>query len=104
VFAKGGHYAVSSLSQLSYEVVGLDWTIEPEKARAEVGENITLQGNLDPCGLYALPEDLDHLAKKMVEKFGRKRWIANLGHGIYPDIDPAHVEAFINAVHKHSKA
>lgn len=103
VFAKGGHYAVSSLSKLSYEVVGLDWTIDPIKARAEVGNDITLQGNFDPCGLYSSPEKLDLVVKRMVEKFGRKRWIANLGHGIYPDMDPDHVEAFISAVHKYTK-
>jgi len=94
---------VSSLSKLSYEVVGLDWTIDPVKARGEAEGNITFQGNFDPCGLYSPPEKLDQLVKRMVGQFGRSRWIANLGHGIYPDIDPEHVTAFIEAVHKHTK-
>jgi hypothetical protein len=33
VFAKGGHYALVSLSQIGYEVVGLDWTVDPEGSR-----------------------------------------------------------------------
>lgn len=103
IFAKGAHYALASLAALRYDVVGLDWTVDPIEARSRVGANITLQGNFDPCGLYASPEKLDPMVKEMVEKFGRKGWIANLGHGIYPDTDPDHVEAFISAVHKHTK-
>ena len=43
------------------------------------------------------------MVKRMVERFGRRRWIANLGHGVYPDMDPDHVAAFIDAVHKYTK-
>jgi uroporphyrinogen decarboxylase len=102
VFAKGGHYALSSLANSGYETVGLDWTIDPAQARQVVGPGVTLQGNLDPCALYAPVEELDKMTKEMVSKFGGQRWIANLGHGIYPDMDPGHLEVFIQAVHKHS--
>ena len=54
MFAKGAHFAVSSLSVIGYDVVGLDWTMDPEKARKETeGKGVTLQGNFDPCALYA---------------------------------------------------
>jgi len=102
VFAKGGHYALSSLAESGYETVGLDWTIKPQEARSIVGSGVTLQGNMDPCALYAPVEEIDRIVKKMVEQFGSQRWIANLGHGIYPDMDPDHLAAFIAAVHKHS--
>ena len=39
----------------------------------------------------------------MVERFGRDRYIANLGHGIYPDMDPSHLEVFVDAVHKYTR-
>merc|ERR550534_1707492 len=95
VFAKGGHYALESLGKSGYETVGLDWTIDPSAARAKVGDRVTLQGNLDPCALYAPKEEIEKIVKNMASRFGSQRWIANLGHGIYPDMDPDHLAAFI---------
>lgn len=102
VFAKGGHYALEDLSNSGYETIGLDWTIDPVLARRVVGDKVTLQGNFDPPALYSSVQDIDTAVKKMCEKFGTQRWIANLGHGIYPDMDPDHLGAFIAAVQKHS--
>ncbi|XP_010226429.1 PREDICTED: uroporphyrinogen decarboxylase [Tinamus guttatus] len=103
VFAKDAHYALADLACAGYEVVGLDWTIRPQDARAQIGKNITLQGNLDPCALYAPKEKIGELVKKMLEGFGTQRYIANLGHGLYPDMSPEHVGAFVEAVHAHSR-
>ncbi|XP_023333308.1 uroporphyrinogen decarboxylase [Eurytemora carolleeae] len=103
VFAKGAHYALAELGGSGYDVVGLDWTIDPTEARKLVGPNVTLQGNLDPCGLYAPSTDIEARVKMMVQQFGRDRWIANLGHGIYPDMDPESVETFVNSIHSHTK-
>ncbi|KAL0271201.1 UNVERIFIED_CONTAM: hypothetical protein PYX00_008373 [Menopon gallinae] len=99
VFAKGAHYAISDLSGIGCDVVGLDWTIIPSKARAETNNKITLQGNLDPCALYSESDCLREMAINMVKQFGKTGYIANLGHGIYPDVDPEKVKVFIDAVH-----
>lgn len=99
IFAKGAHYALEELANIGYEVVGIDWTVDPVQARKCVGPNITLQGNLDPCALYARPSDLIEYTCKMLNKFGKSRYIANLGHGIYPDMDPEHVKTFLKEVH-----
>ncbi|XP_022431269.1 uroporphyrinogen decarboxylase isoform X3 [Delphinapterus leucas] len=103
IFAKDGHFALEELAQAGYEVVGLDWTVAPEKARDCVGKTVTLQGNLDPCALYASEEEIGQLVQEMLNDFGPRRYIANLGHGLYPDMDPEHVGAFVDAVHKHSR-
>ncbi|MBN3302381.1 DCUP decarboxylase, partial [Amia calva] len=103
VFAKDGHYALEDLSQSQYEVVGLDWTIDPQAARKRAGGRVSLQGNLDPCALYAPKEKIGEMVKMMLEGFGTQRYIANLGHGLYPDMDPEHVGAFVEAVHSHSR-
>jgi len=103
VFAKGAHYALRELGESGYDVVGLDWTIDPVEARKIVGPNVTLQGNLDPCALYSPAESLQSTVQAMVQNFGRERWIANLGHGIYPDMDPESVKIFVDTVHSCSK-
>ena len=98
VFAKDGHYALPLLDDTAYDVVSLDWTLDPVKCR-EILPSKTLQGNLDPCALYSSKDDLENFTKSMIEKFGKKNYICNLGHGIYPDMDPEHVQWFINCVH-----
>ncbi|KAM8838964.1 uroporphyrinogen decarboxylase [Synchiropus picturatus] len=102
VFAKDAHYALEDLSQSYYEVIGLDWTIDPRSARERTGGKVSLQGNMDPCALYAPKERISDIVKKMLEDFGTRGHIANLGHGLYPDMDPENVGAFVEAVHQHS--
>uniref|UniRef100_A0A3B4GZ90 Uroporphyrinogen decarboxylase n=1 Tax=Pundamilia nyererei TaxID=303518 RepID=A0A3B4GZ90_9CICH len=103
VFAKDAHYALEELSQSNYEVVGLDWTIDPLSARECTGGKVSLQGNMDPCALYAPKERISDIVKKMLEGFGTRGYIANLGHGVYPDMEPENIGAFVEAVHQHSK-
>ncbi|XP_014249164.1 uroporphyrinogen decarboxylase [Cimex lectularius] len=102
IFAKGAHYALKELSQSGYEVVGVDWTVDPRRARELTDNSVTLQGNLDPCLLYAPQDFIKSSAQEMVKRFGMSKYIANLGHGIYPDMDPEHVETFLKAVHSSS--
>ncbi|XP_072023924.1 uroporphyrinogen decarboxylase-like [Amphiura filiformis] len=102
VFAKGAHYAIQELATLGYDVVSIDWTVEPELAKMHVREAITLQGNLDPCALYSSNEDLITYTKNMVKHFGTQQYIANLGHGVYPDMDPEKCKLFVDTVHKYS--
>ena len=47
-------------------------------------------------------EKLELIARDMCASFGTQRWIANLGHGIYPDMDPELVDIFIKAVQRYS--
>ncbi|XP_051553038.1 uroporphyrinogen decarboxylase-like isoform X2 [Myxocyprinus asiaticus] len=103
VFAKDGHYGLEDLSESGYEVVGLDWTIDPSSARVRTGGKVSLQGNMDPCSLYATKDHISEIVKRMLEGFGTKGYIANLGHGLYPDMDPENVGAFVDAVHTHSR-
>lgn len=99
VFTKSVHYALEDLAVSGYDVISLDWTMDPKQSRLRVGNEITLQGNLDPCCLYASPEDIKMEVEKMVRAFGQHRYIAGLGHGIYPDVDPSHLGTFIDCVH-----
>lgn len=97
IFAKGAWFALEDLGELNCEVIGLDWTIPPAFARARVGSDKVLQGNLDPCCLYAdAPAIVSH-THDMIRQFGRMH-IVNLGHGVYPDTPLEGVRAFVNAV------
>ena len=104
VFAKGAYYALEDLSETSYDVVGLDWTMDPRAARRRVDGKVALQGNMDPCMLFANPDAIRAEVKRMIEAFGPGNYIANLGHGMLPSHDPEHAGVFIDAVHEFSKA
>lgn len=100
VFAKGGGHSLDIQAQLGYETIGLDWTVDPIGARKIVGSNITLQGNLDPQDLYKTPEEIRKLTKEMALKFGKSRYICNLGHGITPKTPLESMAAFTEAIHE----
>lgn len=99
VFAKGANHALEALAATPFHVISIDWTIDPVEARNRVGDHVTLQGNMDPSALYADPDEIVRMAQDMVERFGKERYIANLGHGLYPDHDPDHVAVFVDAIH-----
>ncbi len=96
LFAKGAWFALEELAQLDCQVVGLDWNFPIEWARSRTGGK-ALQGNLDPCQLYAPPDQIERATIEMLERF-QEQHIANLGHGVYPDTPLEGVRAFVNAV------
>lgn len=102
LFAKGAHFAMKKMSLLDYDVLSLDWTMDPSCSRQLIGSNASIQGNLDPCALYGSFESIKDLARKMVDGFGTQRLIANLGHGIYPDHDPEALLTFVKEVQQYS--
>ena len=97
LFSKGAFFARKELGELSCDVVGLDWNMDIRESR-ELIPNKTLQGNLDPCVLYSPFSEVEKQTKAMVHAFGKERYIANLGHGVYPDTDPEKVKCFIETV------
>ena len=112
VFTKGGGLWLEAMSQLDCEVLGLDWTVNLGKARAQVGDKMALQGNLDPNVLFGNPAQVEAEAVKVLDSFGRPHLdmqtagpthIFNLGHGISQFTPPENVEVLVNAVHAHSR-
>ena len=103
IFAKGAHHGLTQLASAGYQVVSLDWTIDPRLARQLIGDGVTLQGNLDPAVLYASPDVIRTEVRKMLVGFGPRRHIANLGHGMQPGHDPAKVQVLVDAVREYSE-
>ena len=97
VFAKDAHYAVQKISKTSCNTIGLDWTINPSTARNN-SNGKTLQGNADPCLLYANEQTIVKETQNMLKAFGKKNYICNLGHGLYPDLDKEKVKLFVDVV------
>ena len=86
-----------------YDALGLDWQTDMALARSRVGDQVALQGNMDPVSLYASPEVIRGKVKTILEKYGTgSGHVFNLGHGILPDINPEHVKAMVDAVHEFS--
>ncbi|MEM9991742.1 MAG: uroporphyrinogen decarboxylase family protein [Bacteroidota bacterium] len=83
--------------ELNCNTLGLDWNTSPEYARTWTSDTKTLQGNLDPCQLYGTPEEIRVATQEMLQKFG-KNHIANLGHGVYPDIPVESIQCFVKTV------
>lgn len=102
VFSKGAFFARHELASLSCNTIGLDWTMDIKESRKIIGENKTLQGNLDPCALYGNFSLVKAETLKMLQSFENGRHIANLGHGVYPDTNPENVKCFIDTVKEYS--
>ncbi|RJP73217.1 MAG: uroporphyrinogen decarboxylase [Ignavibacteriales bacterium] len=99
VFAKGVHYKLNRLAKSGADVLGLDWTMDLGKVRKKTGDKVALQGNLDPCVLYADEDKIKEEIIKVLDSYGEgSGHIFNLGHGILPDIDPEKVKALVKYV------
>ncbi len=98
VFGKGCWFALEQMSQLPVSALGVDWTISPQMAREFTKFNVTLQGNFDPARLLSPISEIERLTKQMIDDFGSYKYIANLGHGILPNIPVDHARAFIDTV------
>lgn len=98
-FSKGTPYAYDRLaSATKYDCLGLDWQSDPVAVRRTVNGRVSLQGNFDSSAIYASPDIIYTQVKKMLAAFGTQKYVANFGHGCFPDMDPTHVNAFIKAV------
>ncbi|KAI0548301.1 uroporphyrinogen decarboxylase [Xylaria curta] len=101
VFAKGANQSLDSVCNLGYNVVGLDWLIDPADAvKARGDRKIVFQGNADPGILYGSRESISETVKQMVEGFGGGKggWIANLGHGITPFVKPDDLKFYLEEI------
>ncbi|KAA5534828.1 uroporphyrinogen decarboxylase [Taibaiella lutea] len=99
VFAKGAWHSLEEMAATGAAGLGIDWCIKPQVARAMAGDNIALQGNFDPAKLLAPIPQIEKEVKEMLDGFkGNSRYIANLGHGILPNVPVDHARAFVETV------
>ncbi|CAD6564471.1 MAG: Uroporphyrinogen decarboxylase in heme biosynthesis [Alectoria sarmentosa] len=102
VFAKGAWFALDELCESEYQVVGLDWLQDPAQAMDVAKGRVVLQGNMDPGVLYGGKEAITAAVEEMVKGFGggKQGWVANLGHGVQPGVDPEDLKFFFEEIHR----
>jgi len=98
IFAKGAWNSLPEMADTGAQGLGIDWCIEPTIARQLAGTHVTLQGNLDPAKLMSPIPQIKKDVKEMLEAFGSSRHIANLGHGMLPNVPVDHARAFVDTV------
>ena len=103
LFTKGGGNWLDEISNSGCNAVGLDWTIDISAARKIVGEDICLQGNLDPCALHGTEQSIKDAASKIIDSYGfGHKHIFNLGHGIDQFVNPDNLGILIKHVKEYS--
>ena len=98
VFSKGAWFALPALSKIGAAGLGIDWNTPPKLARDFVGNKICLQGNFDPAKLLSPIPTIIKETEIMIRSFGKKNYIANLGHGILPNVPVENAKAFVRTV------
>ena len=89
------------MAETGCDGLGLDWTIDIGEARARVGDQVALQGNMDPAVLYGTPERIREEVATILSRYGSgSGHVFNLGHGIHQFVDPENAGVFVNAVHE----
>jgi uroporphyrinogen decarboxylase len=104
IFAKGAWFALDKMSQTGAHGLGIDWCVTPQYAREKTGSRVTLQGNFDPARLLSSVTDIKKGVRDMIDGFGTSRYVANLGHGILPNVPVDHARAFVEEVKEYSYA
>ncbi|MDO5505790.1 MAG: uroporphyrinogen decarboxylase [Pseudoxanthomonas suwonensis] len=108
LFGKGNAPYLEELADSGTEGLGVDWTVTLEEAARRTGGKVALQGNLDPATLYARPQAIAKAAGEALDSYARgnggsrEGHIFNLGHGLSPGMNPEHIGALVEAVHRHS--
>ncbi len=98
-YANGAPHLLPHFATLGADVLGLDWRADMAAALKAYPKQV-FQGNLDPCALYGSPAQIAEKTRALKSLVGARPHVFNLGHGILPDIDPAHARAFVDAVHE----
>jgi uroporphyrinogen decarboxylase len=98
IFAKGAWHSLGEMAATGAHGLGIDWCIRPQVARQLAGDRVALQGNFDPAKLLSPVPVIQKEVRAMLDAFGGYPHIANLGHGILPEVPVEHAKAFVETV------
>ena len=98
IFAKGAWSSLEGMAATGAHGLGIDWCIRPGMARQLAGPRVALQGNFDPAKLLSPIPVIEKEVTAMLDAFRGSLHIANLGHGILPDVPVDHARAFVATI------
>ena len=102
MFGVGASHLALEWNDLPLDVVGLDWRMQISEAR-EKGISKTVQGNLDPAILLSSWDVIEERAKAILDQgMASPGYIFNLGHGVFPEVNPETLKKLTNFVHEYS--
>jgi uroporphyrinogen decarboxylase len=100
-FPNQGSTLMADAREAGADVIGVDWRLPLSEARAVLGPELAVQGNLDPAALFAPREELARqIDRVLAEAGGTPGHIFNLGHGIERTTDPDAVAFLVDRVHE----
>jgi uroporphyrinogen decarboxylase len=100
-FGTGTSTLLELMKQAGGSVIGVDWRIRLDEARRRLGDDVAIQGNLDPVVLFAPLHEIERRVEAILRQAGDPPgFIFNLGHGILPGTPIENVQATIDLVHK----
>ena len=99
LYVNGASHLLLPMAGSGADVLGIDWRVSASEAIRHVGARAALQGNLDPCALFAPPEIVERETNRVLDEFsGQEGYIFNLGSGILPSTQVESVEAVFRAI------
>lgn len=104
MFGVGASHLALEWNDLPIDVVGLDWRLPISRAR-EMGIQKTVQGNLDPAILLSSWDIIEERAKEILDQgMQQDGYIFNLGHGVFPDVNPETLKKLTAFIHEYSSS
>ena len=99
LYVRGSSALLDSMMHSGAHVLSIDWMTDLARAHTLAKGRMAIQGNLDPVALFAQPEAIRQATLQMLKTYAdTPGYIANLGHGILPDVPVAHAKTFIDTV------
>jgi uroporphyrinogen decarboxylase len=100
-FSTGTGGFLKSIRAAGGDVIGVDWRVNLDAAWEDLGDDIAIQGNLDPAVLLSSPRDIRRRVEEILRRAnGKPGHIFNLGHGVLPETPVENVKAMVEAVHE----
>lgn len=100
-FGNGASAMLHLIKGAGADVYSVDWRIELDRAWDQLGDDVAVQGNLDPITLLGPPKAIEERTAEVLRRAGgRPGHIFNVGHGLVPQVPLDNVKYLVDAVHR----